>query len=233
MVSVDHAVIARITSNGQHFEILVDCDNALALKSGKQVDMHDVLAVAHIYSDAKKSILVSEAALNAAFETTDVNEIATRIIQKGEVQLTAEYRQQLKDKKYRQIVNIIHQNGVDPKTHSPHPVNRIENALEEAKFHADEFTPVEHQVQEALKKLKPILPIKFEVKELEVKIGPQHAAKAYATIKHAGTILRETWRDDGYFVAIIEMPGGLEADFYDKINAICHGDVEVNVIKTK
>ena len=60
-----------------------------------------------------------------------------------------------------------------PTTHTPHPVTRIELALEEAKFHVDEFTSVEEQLQEALKKLRPIIPIKFEVKEVRhAKISP-------------------------------------------------------------
>ena len=122
---------------------------------------------------------------------------------------------------------------MDPKTHLPHPIIRIENAFEEAKFHVDEFLPVEQQVQEALNKLKPILPIKFEVKELEVKIGPQYAGKTYPTIKSYGTILRDEWQNNGYYMAVIEMPGGLEEEFYEKLNSICHGEAEVKVLKTK
>ena len=60
---------------------------------------------------------------------------------------------------------MIHRNGAEPTTHLPHPVTRIELALEEAKFHVDEYLSVQKQVQEVLKKLKVILPIKFEVKE--------------------------------------------------------------------
>ena len=43
MVNVDTAVIARLTSHGQNFELLVDCNNALAVKQGKTVDNHDLL----------------------------------------------------------------------------------------------------------------------------------------------------------------------------------------------
>ena len=162
-----------------------------------------------------------------------MEEGARQIIKKGEIQLTAEYRNELKEIKRKQIINIIHRNGVDPKTHLPHPINRLENAMEEAKFHVDEFAPVEQQVQDALKKLKPILPIRFEVKEIAVKIGPEYAAKSYAILKSFGTILREEWQNDGYWSGVIEMPGGLEEEFYEKINSICHGEVEAKVLKTK
>ena len=233
MVTVDNAVIARLKTHGQNFEVLVDCSNAIAVKGNKQVDMKDVLAAMKIFSDAKKGLEASETAMKQIFQTADPEEVAKQIIKKGEIQLTQEYRNNLRENKRKQIINIIHRNGVDPTTHTPHPVNRIENALEEAKFHVDEFTSVPEQVQEALKKLKLIIPIRFEVKELQVKIGPQYAAKAYATVKKYGTILKEEWQNNGYDVAVLEMPGGMESEFYEKINEICHGEVEAKVLKTK
>lgn len=233
MVTVDEAVIARLKMHGQDFEILVDCNGALALREGRNVDIKDVLAAQKIFADAKKGLEASEHAMQQIFQTADRLEIARQIIKKGEIQLTSEYRQDLREKKRKQIIGIIHRNGVDPRTHIPHPMTRIENAFEEARFHVDEFLPVEQQVQEAINKLKPILPIKFEVKELEVKIGPKYAGKAYSTVKTHGTILKEVWQDNGYFVAVVEMPGGLESEFYDKLNSICHGDAEVKVLKTK
>ena len=233
MVGVDEAVIARLKTHGQDFEVLVDCNNAIALREGKQVDMKDVLAAVKIFTDAKKGLEASEHAMQEIFQTADAEEVAKQIIKKGEIQLTADYRNQLRENKRKKIINIIHRNGVDPKTHLPHPVTRIENAFEEAKFHVDEFSSVEQQIQDVLKKLKLILPIKFEVKELAVKIGPEYAGKAYSAVKNYGTILREEWQNNGYYIAVVEMPGGLESEFYDKLNSICHGDVEVKVLKTK
>ena len=59
MVAVDSAIIARLKTHGQNFEILVDCNNAIALKGGKQVDMRDVLAAMKIFSDSKKGLEAS------------------------------------------------------------------------------------------------------------------------------------------------------------------------------
>jgi len=233
MVKVDEAVIARLKVQGHNFEVLVDCNSAVALREGKEVDMRDILAAMKVFSDAKKGIQASEHIMDQVFQTHEPGEVAKQIIKKGEMQLTLEYRNQLREIKRKQMINIIHTNGVDPKTHFPHPRNRIENAFEEAKVHVDEFAPVDQQVQEALKKLKVILPIRFEVKEIEVKISPLYAAKAYSAVKNNSTILKENWLDNGYFVAVVEMPGGLEQEFYDKLNSVCHGEVEVKVIKTK
>lgn len=233
MVNVDSAIIARLKKEGHNFEILVDCNNALALREGKDMDMHDILAAMQVFSDAKKGLAASETAMKQIFGTSDVDEVAKQIIKKGEIQLTQEYREGLREGKRKQVISIIHRNGVDPKTHLPHPPQRIENAFLEAKFHVDEFRPVQEQVQEALKKLRPILPIKFEIKELAIKIPPDYAPKCYSTVKLFGTILREEWQSNGYWVGVVEIPGGMESDFYDKLNKICHGNVESKVLKIK
>jgi len=233
MVAVDQAIIARLKTHGQNFEILVDCGNALALREGKNIDMHDVLAARKIFSDAKKGLDASENVMKQIFGTNDAEQVAKAIIQKGEVQLTQEYRENLRQEKRKQVINLIHRNGVDPKTHLPHPPQRIENAFIEAKFHVDEFKSVQEQVQEALKRLRPILPIKFEIKEIAIKIPPEYAPKCYSTVKAFGTILREEWQSSGYWVVVVEIPGGMENDFYDKLNKICHGNVESKTIKVK
>src|SRR3989338_4473590 len=115
MVNVDQAIIARLKIQGQNFEILVDCANALALREGRSVDMHDVLAAMKIFSDAKKGLEASATAMKQIFGTSDVEEVAKSIIQKGEIQLTQEYRESLREEKRRQMISIIHTNGVDPK----------------------------------------------------------------------------------------------------------------------
>ncbi|HLC50064.1 MAG TPA: ribosome assembly factor SBDS [Candidatus Nanoarchaeia archaeon] len=233
MVSVDQAVIAKLKKDGHEFEILVDCQGALALREGKSISIHDVLAASRIFSDARKGLEASETAMKQLFGTSDAEEVAKIIIQKGEIQLTQEYRDGIRKEKRKQMITIIHTNGVDPKTHLPHPAQRIENAFEEAKIHVDEFKSVQEQVQEALKKLRVVLPIKFEVKEIAIKITPEYAPKCYSTIKQFATILREEWQDNGNWAAVVEIPGGLENDFYDKLNKICHGNLESTVLKTK
>ncbi|MBW2982017.1 ribosome assembly factor SBDS [Candidatus Woesearchaeota archaeon] len=233
MITVDQAVIAKLKTHGANFEVLVDCNNAIAFKGGKEVDMKDVLATQTVFSDSKKGEQASDVQLKQIFGTTDPSEVAKEVIRKGEIQLTAEYRNRLKETKRKQILDMIHRNGVDPKTHLPHPLTRIELALEEAKIHVDEYTPVQKQVQEILKKIRIILPIKFEVKEVEIKVPAENAGKSYSVINNFGKILKQEWQPDGSLLAVIEIPGGLEQDLYDKLSSITHGNNEVRLLKTK
>jgi ribosome maturation protein SDO1 len=225
--------LARLKKAGQVFEIDIDTNLALDYKTGKNIDIKDILRVEKIFSDAKKGMLASEIQMRQLFGTSDALEVAKIILEKGEIQLTTEYRNKLREQRKKQIIDIIHRNGVDPKTHLPHPITRIENALEEAKFHVDEFKPVQKQVEEALKSLRSILPIKFEIKEIAVKIPAKYAAKSYSIVKSFGKILKDEWQKDGSWVVMLEIPGGLEGDFYDKINALCHGNIESRILKTR
>ena len=56
---------------------------------------------------------------------------------------------------------------VDPKTQLPHPVQRILLAMEEGKIKIDEFKDEQLQLDEIIKKLQPLLPIKRKDKENE------------------------------------------------------------------
>ena len=105
--------------------------------------------------------------------------------------------------------------------------------MEEAKCHINEFDSIEHQVQEVLKKIRAILPIKFETKEISIKIPTLYAHKSYQIMRSFGKVLNEDWLSDGSLKVLIEMPGGLEEDFYSKLNALCHGNVETEIVHTK
>ena len=225
--------LARLKKEGNNFEIVIDSDKAMDYKQGKAVELHDVIKDEKIFSDAKKGLVASEHIMQEIFKTSDSLEIAKIIIKDGETQLTAEHRAKKVEEKRRKIIEMIHTNGVDPKTHLPHPSLRIENAMEEAKINIDPNKRAEDQLQDILKKLMIILPIKFEVKEIAVKISSEYGVKSYPIMKNFGKILKEDWQTDGSYIAVIEMPAGLEQDFYDKINSLTHGSAEVKVLKIK
>ena len=105
--------------------------------------------------------------------------------------------------------------------------------MEQAKVRIDEFADVHKQMQDALKKIRPIIPIKFEVKEIAFKVPADCAGRAHPIVKSFGKLLRDQWQRDGSWVAVVEIPGGLEEDFYSKLNALCHGEVETKVLNVK
>ena len=234
MVGVDKAVIARLKKGGNNFEVLVDCDLALALKEGKAVDMKDVLAAEEVFDDSKKGLQASSTQMKSLFGTDDAVEVAKKIVEDGDIQLTSEHRNKLKEIKTKSVINLIHRNGVDPKTKLPHPVERIKLAMEEAKVSVDAFDSVERQVQEVLKKIKSVLPIKFEVKEINIKIPAQYASKSFPSIKSFGcNMVKNEWQTDGSWEGVVELPAGLQDDFFDLLNKLTHGNAETRILGSK
>jgi ribosome maturation protein SDO1 len=226
----EHFNVARLRKGSDVFEVVINPEQAIACRHGK-ADIRDAVRVPKVFSDAKKGLLASEQRMQALFGTSDPLAVAKKIIEDGDIQVTAEYRAQLREQKRRQIVEYIRRNGVDPKTHAPHPPDRINAAMDEAKVRVDEFKPVEPQVQEVLKALRPILPIRFEVKTIELTIPASSASKAYGVVKQFGKVLKETWQNDGSWQGTLEIPGGMEQELYDKLNAITHGELVAKVVK--
>lgn len=231
-MSSDSINVARIKKGSDVFEVVVDPDKAVLARQNPEMTA-DALSFPKVFSDAKKGLQASDENLKKWFKTTDPVEVAKTIIQDGDIQLTAEYRQKMVEQKKKQMIDRIHRYGVDPRTNAPHPLSRIEAALEQAKFRMDEFKSVDAQVKPALKALQPVIPIKFVTKEIELVIPAQHAAKAYATIKMLGKIKKESWNSDGSWSGVIEIPGGIEQEVYDKLNNITHGEVQAKVLSIR
>jgi len=161
-ISVDKAVIARLKIQGETFEILVDPYLARDFKEGKNVPIEEILATPYVFKDAHKGDKASEKEMEKIFGTSDPYEVAKIILKKGEVQLTAQQRREMLEEKKRQIATIIHKHAVDPRTGYPHPVDRILRAMEEVGVRVDIFKDAEAQVQDVIKALRRVLPLRIE-----------------------------------------------------------------------
>jgi ribosome maturation protein SDO1 len=232
MIDVDKAIIARLKTHGHVFEVLVDCDSALAYRGGQAIDLHDVLAYHRVFNDARKALVAPDAQLQEVFDTTEHMDVAKEIILKGDIQITAERKAKILEEKRRRILGIIHRNGIEPRTGLPHPMARLELAFEEAKVRIDEYQSDDRQVRDILKKLRPILPIAFARKEIALKIPPEFGAKAYPVVKAFGVLKKDEWLDDGSWAAVVEIPAGMQNDLFDKVNSLTHGNVESKILKT-
>ena len=232
MIDINKAVIARLKKGGENFEVLVDCDKAIEFKSGN-AELEDALASDKVYKDAKKGERAPEKEMYKLFDTEDNKEIIALILKKGEIQLTVEHKNRLREEKRKKIINLIHRNAVDSKTGLPHPPNRIEKAITEARVNVDEFKSAEAQIENVLEKIRGILPIKFVVKEVEIMIPAKFSSSSYGVVKQFGKILNEKWGNDGSLILVVEIPGGLQDEFFDKLNNLTHGEVESKVIKER
>ncbi|UCH01614.1 MAG: ribosome assembly factor SBDS [Candidatus Bathyarchaeota archaeon] len=170
--------VARINIAGEHFEILVNPDNALHYKMGKPLEISQVLVIDTIFSDASKGQRTSEEKLQKTFQTLDAFKIAEAILKRGELLLTTTQRRMLVNEKRKQIINFISKNCLDPRTGYPHPPLRIEQALNQLRLVIDPFKSGDEQARAIINELRPIIPIKFEQMRIAVKIPAEHVAQS-------------------------------------------------------
>jgi len=222
---------ARISKSGEKFEILVKPEQALEYKLGKPLGMSQILVIDEIYSDAGKGTRASADKLQKAFGTLDAVKIAEDIMKHGELQLTTDQRRQLVEEKRKQIIAFISRNCLDPRTGTPHPPIRIEQALGQVKYSIDPFKSADEQAKEVIEELRAIIPIKMEQMRVAVKVFAEHSAKAYGAIKGYGTITKEEWQADGALVAVVEMPAGLYGPFLERLGRITQGTIQTKILK--
>jgi ribosome maturation protein SDO1 len=224
--------LAKLKKGGAHFEIVIDPDLAIEYKNKKEgVTIKDVLKSELVFADANKGLKASETKMQELFNTTDPLKVAEIIINDGDIHFTADYREAVRETKRKRILDLIQRNAMDPRTKLPHPMTRLENAMKEAKIGIDMFKSAEEQVEEVLKKLRPIIPIRIEMLNVQVSIAAQYAHQSYRILKKYSTIKKEAWGGDGSLVANLELPAGLQEEFLEKLNSLTHGGVDYKVLK--
>lgn len=221
-------VIARMKIDGKNFEILVDVDKALEFRKTKQGSISEVLAIDTIFTDSKKGMHASEADIQGAFGTDEVNKVAERIIVNGDVQVPVEYKEKEREGKVKQVIDFLVRNAVDPQTDRPYTGERVERALKEAGVNITN-KPIESQINDILDKLRPILPIKIETKRLAMTVPAQYTGQAYGVLNTYKE--SEEWMNNGDLKVIVNVPIGLQSEFYEKINGVTHGSVLSEEIK--
>lgn len=230
MVDLDDAVVARLETHGETFEILLDPAIIRDMRAGKDVDLLDHMVIDDVFNNASRGTRPQDGKIVEAFGTTDIHIIARKIVDKGEIQITTEQRREMLEAKRQRIIAYISSNAINPQTKLPHPPNRITMALEEARFHVDPFKTVEKQVDEAMKLLKPLLPIRLEKSKVAVKLKGTDYGKCYDDLIGFGTVEREEWQKDGSWIGVVEIPAGRINELTGKLRDRTKGTAEVKLI---
>jgi ribosome maturation protein SDO1 len=230
MVKLEDAVVARLSSHSTTFEILVDPELAMAVKSGQSDDIRGILVIDKVFKDAKKGDKAADEMVQKVFGTTDVLKVAEEIVRRGEIQVTTEQHRQMREQRLRQVIALISKRAINPQTGTPHPPARIESAMEQARVHVDEFKSAEEQLPNIIKALQPLVPLKFEIRRIAVKVPAAYAGKAQNIVKSFATVKQEQWLNDGSWAAVVEVPAGIQAEFFDKLNELTRGEAQTKVL---
>ena len=216
MVSLDDSVLARMEKGGKRYELLVDPEMVDDFKNDPDsINIDDFLAMDEVFHDARGGERPTEEAIENTFGTQDILEIAKTILNKGSIQLTTNQRKAIVEKMRQKIIHHIHSQAVDPKTKSPHPVTRIELALEESRYSVDPFKKLELQIKDAVDKLKVLIPLAFETMRLAFKVPGSAYGGAMRVLRNYH--VKDGWLEDGTWACVIEIPAGMKGEIIGQI----------------
>jgi ribosome maturation protein SDO1 len=251
-------IIGRIEKEGRSFEMLLDPERAWdakkyireeinrRLKEGKEktrLNVEELLENPNIsidlifesftvFEDLRRGKKATDGDMEAVFNTMDGRLIASHILLEGEIQWTKSQREEEREKKLKQIITIISKNAINPQNKKPHPYQRIEKAIEEAKVKIDLMKNAEEQVEDIVKQIRAIIPIRMEQIEMAIKIPSAFTAKGYNIVAQLAQIKKEEWQSDGSWVSVVDLPAGLQIELLDKLNKLTHGRVQTKLLKS-
>ena len=119
---------------------------------------------------------------------------------------------------------------MNPQTGGPHPPQRIENAIEEARISVDPMETIEQQDEKLIKSIKPLIPISFEKIRVAVKIRAIHVGKCYGQISSLANIQSEEYQKDGSWIGMLEMSAASFVKLEDVLGSLTKGTAETKML---
>lgn len=212
--------IARTRVGSHVFETMVDMESAMKFRKGEEVSISDVIRDTAIWKDLKKGLHAGKGELENAFKTHEFEKVVEKIVKKGEVEVTQEHRDAETEKRRKQVVDFLVRNAIDGQTGRPFTPDTLQNALKDAGVKIENKN-VENQITRIVDSLKQVIPIKIETKKLKVIVPAMHTGKAYGLLTEYKE--KEEWLSNGDLQITLNIPVGIQMEFYDKLNSVTHG----------
>jgi ribosome maturation protein SDO1 len=220
--------IARLRVGSKIFETMVDLDSAMKFKKGEEVDINEIIKDNSVWYDLKKGLHAGASDLKDAFGTDELQEVVKKIVKKGEIEVTQEFRDEEVEQRKKQIIDFLVRNAIDSRTGNPFTPDMLDSALKQAGAKIDK-QPVDRQIKPIIESLTKIIPIKIETKKVKVVIPAMHTGKAYGIIQEYKET--ENWLGNGDLEVILNIPIGVQTEFYDKLNGVTHGSAVTEEMK--
>ena len=230
MVSLEDSVTARLETGGNRFEILIDPEAAQQYKEGEEIDWEEAIAADGIWSDSSKGERAPEKLVNDTFGSLDLINTYKKILTEGSIQLTSQQKKEIVEQKRKRIISHIVANAMNPQTGGPHPIQRIENAIEEIRYSVDPIESDEKQIEKIVSRIKLLIPISFEKIRVAVKIPAIHVGKCYGQLSGLGHIESEEYQKDGSWIGILEMAAAAQIKLEDLLGSVTKGTAEIKAL---
>lgn len=219
--------LVRYKSDKTTFEVTVKPKTVPLFRKGK-LGLDQTLLSTEIFRDVSTAETASDSELQSAFDTTNKTQVLQKILTDGDYQLSTEERKEMTEKKRKEIINYVHKYYIDPTTKKPHPVQRIENALERVRFTVDFKKTAEVQAKALVPKLIDQIPLKKSTIEATLSLSHQHMGKCMGIVQQYCKISAEKYTGQGVQYSISIIPGDFDV-FLKLLNDQTKGEYELSM----
>ena len=166
-----------------------------------------------------KALLKSAQVLNYLKESNKFG-----IILEGEIPMPSKLKAKKLEELKKAFALRISKLAINLQNGLPHPPDRILNAMEQARVQISLSKSIDEQVNEVIQSIKRIIPIRIELKKVELIIPSQYVYKAY-NIVHAHKVLKEQYLNDGSWRVVVEIPTAIYGELMEKLERVTNGNV--------
>uniref|UniRef100_A0A8C9GG80 Ribosome maturation protein SDO1/SBDS N-terminal domain-containing protein n=1 Tax=Piliocolobus tephrosceles TaxID=591936 RepID=A0A8C9GG80_9PRIM len=128
-VKFTNVAVVKYKYKGKKFEIACYKNKIIDWKNGVELNIDDVLQSHLIFTNISKGEIAKKSELTSCFNSNDNYEICKTILEKGTLQISNKERTVMKDKVYKDVIEILHEMSVNPQTGYPLSTNMIESYI--------------------------------------------------------------------------------------------------------
>ncbi|ORM39669.1 Ribosome maturation protein SBDS [Babesia sp. Xinjiang] len=169
-VRLTNVATVRLKIGGSRFEIACYKNKVLNWRSGVETDIQEVLQSPCIFTSITKGKLAKTDELLEVFGTKEIDTICKQILDKGEMQVSKEERKQMLQAMFKDVVTILSEVSINPKTGHPLTSSLIENTLKASAFSVTLKEPAKKQALKALAHLQQLYPNEIARSQMRLKI---------------------------------------------------------------
>lgn len=225
-------ITVKYTKGKTTFEILCHAGTVEKFRDNK-LGLDNVLVTDDIYKNLQKGEKAKSSELMAVFGTSNMRECLETMIRSGEYQISVAERREKVEQKRNEIIHYIHNNHIDPKTNRPHPLTRIQNAMDQIKPIIDPSKSAEFQSKEILKKMVGHLALKKSVMVATFLVPVEMTNKSMTILQKWGTTTNQQNVTDSNgnqksSIVVEFIPGNYES-ILDDINKVTKWNYEMKI----
>lgn len=133
-IKLTNVSIVRLKKAGKRFEVACYKNKVLDWRSGAETDLDEVVQIENIFFNVSKGSVVPQEDLKKAFQTTNIVEIIKEILKKGELQVGEKERNHELSSAWKEIVTMVCEKCVDPKSQRPYTSGMIDKAMSDIHY---------------------------------------------------------------------------------------------------